>query len=293
MNGQQPNLMQPRSLDLFGQVPVLKADVYAWLLAVPQIDPANPRAFAYVRDYGVIQKITAAKLEGRFDEITAATREGAQYRVVVECDLLAGTTNAFGVGEWEKIQRRDAPLSTRRKAPNRPRAVIRREKVRRRQEIAARKQINSSMLCRLPTAIPPFSVMLEDIGSPAVHPLAKAMGFSVQTAKKWIEADEAPLAVKLALFWITRWGATDINSRAHNDAVMYYGLAKSGARQVTELQGQIEHVERLADFGSANDPLPTVKASPPLRRLVIPQAPPKAAASLTMARSAARTPMAA
>lgn len=279
--------MQPHSLDLFGQVQILKADVYAWLLAVPQIDPANPRAFAYVRDYGVIQKITAAKLEGRFDAITAATRDGAQYRMLVECDLLASSTNAFGVGEWEKIQRRDAPLSTRRKAPNRPKAVIRREKVRRRQEIAARKQINSSMLCRLPTATPSLSAMLADIGSPAVQPLAKAMGFTVPTAKKWIENDDAPLAVKLALFWITQWGAKAIDAQAHNDAVMYYGLAKSSARQVTDLQGQIEHVERLADFGSANDPLPTVKSSQPSRRLVIPPAPQKAAASPQIARLAA------
>lgn len=287
MNGQQSTLMQPRPLDLFGQVQVLKADVYAWLLAVPQIDPSSPRAFTYVRDFGVIQKITAAKLDGRFDDITAAAREGAQYRALVECDLLAGSTNAFGVGEWEKIQRRDAPLSTRRKAPNRPRAVIKRENARKRHEIAARKQINSSMLCRLPTAMPPFSVMLADIGSPAVQPLAKAMGFSVRTAQKWIDADEAPLAVNLALFWLTRWGAMDINAHAHNDAVMYYGLAKTSARQVTDLQGQIEHVERLADFGSANDPLPNVKASPPSRRLVIPPASRAAAASPQIARLAA------
>lgn len=284
MNDQQPTSMQPRILDLFGQVQILKADVYAWLLAVPRIDPASPRAFTYVRDFGVIQKITAAKLDGRFDEITAATRDGAQYRVLVECDLLTGSTNAFGVGEWEVIQRRDAPLSTRRKAPNRPKAVIRRESKRRRQEIEARKQLGASMLCRLPTATPSLSVMLADIGSPAVQPLAKAMGFSVPTAKKWIENDDAPLAVKLALFWITRWGTMAIDAHAHNDAMRYYGLAQSSQRQVTNLQGQIAQVERLADFGSANDPLPTVKSRQPSRRLVIPQAPAEAAASpnLTM-----------
>lgn len=279
MNDQHPASMQPRVLDLFGQVQVLKADVYAWLLAVPQIDPASPRAFTYVRDFGVIQKITAAKLDGRFDQITAPARESAQYRVLVECDLLAGSTNAFGVGEWEKIQRRDAPLSTRRKAPNRPKAVIRREALRRRQEIEARKQLSASMLCRLPTATPSLSVMLADIGSPAAQPLARAMGFSVPTVKKWIENDDAPLAVRLAIFWITRWGTMAIDAQAHNDAVRYYGLAQASQGQVTTLQGRIAQVERLADFGSANDPSPTVKSRQLSRRLVIPQASAVAAAS--------------
>lgn len=293
MNGQHPASMQPRILDLFGQVQILKADVYAWLLAVPQIDPASPRAFTYVRDFGVIQKITAAKVDGRFDEITAASRESAQYRILVECDLLAGSTNAFGVGEWEAIQRRDAPLSNRRKAPNRPKAVIRREALRRRQEIEARKQLSASMLCRIPTAIPPLSAMLADIGSPAAQPLARAMGFSVPTAKKWIENDDAPLAVKLAIFWITRWGTMAIDAQAHNDAVRYYGIAQAGQRQVTDLQEQIAQVERLADFGSANDPLPTVKNRQPSRRLVIPALPQVTAASPNPARLARRSPMAA
>lgn len=287
MNDQHPASMQPRVLDLFGQVQVLKADVYAWLLAVPQIDPASPRAFTYVRDFGVIQKITAAKLDGRFDHITAPARESAQYRVLVECDLLAGSTNAFGVGEWEKIQRRDAPLSTRRKAPNRPKAVIRREALRRRQEIEARKQLSTSMLCRLPTATPSLSVMLADIGSPTAQPLARAMGFSVPTAKKWIENDDAPLAVRLAIFWITRWGTMAIDAQAHNDAVRYYSLAKASQGQVTTLQRRITQVERLADFGSANDPSPTVQSRQPSRRLVIPQAPAPAAASPNSAMLAA------
>lgn len=280
--------MQPNPLDLFGQVQVSKADVYAWLLAVPQIDPASPRAFSYVRDYGVVQKIIAAKLDGRFDQITATTREGAQYRVLVECDLLAGSTNAFGVGEWAEIQRRDAPLSKRLKAPNRPKAVIQREKARARQATAARKKLRASTLCRLPISTPPFSIMLQDIGMPSDAAIAVAMGVTVRTARGWIRDDKAPQAVMLAIFWLTRWGVSTIDTNAHNDAVMYYGLAKSSARQVTDLQGQIEHVERLADFGSANDPLPNVKASTLSHRLVIPQTPKKTTASPKTARLATR-----
>lgn len=258
--------MQPRLLDLFGQVQVTKQDVYAWLLAVPAIDPASPRAASYVRDYGVVQKITRAKLDGSFDTTVLVARASGQYQQLVEQDSIA-SNNAFGVGEWAEIQRRDAPRSKRLKAPNRPKAVIQREKVRARQEIALRKKVKASVLCRLPTSTPPLSIMLQDIGLPNDAALAKAMGVTVRTAQKWIHQDKAPQAVMLAIYWLTRWGVSTIDTNAHNDAVMSYGLAKSRERQVADLQGQIKRVERLADFGSANDPLPTIMAKPPVSRL--------------------------
>lgn len=64
--------MLPPELDLFGQVAISHDDVFAWLRAVPRIDPHGPRAAAYVRSYSVVEKITAAKLTGTFAALTQA-----------------------------------------------------------------------------------------------------------------------------------------------------------------------------------------------------------------------------
>lgn len=56
--------------DLFGDIPVSLAEVRAWLVAVPRIDPDGPRAVEYVRTWHVVEKIQAAKLAGTFEADT-------------------------------------------------------------------------------------------------------------------------------------------------------------------------------------------------------------------------------
>jgi hypothetical protein len=62
--------MTPHPLDLFGDVVITHADVRAWLVAVPRLDPESTRAAHYVRTYGVIDKIRFAKQQGMFDACT-------------------------------------------------------------------------------------------------------------------------------------------------------------------------------------------------------------------------------
>lgn len=64
--------------DLFGEVPITRADVDAWLLAVPRISPHSRRAAWYIRAYDVIGKITRAKIAGEFEQLTAA-RDAPAY----------------------------------------------------------------------------------------------------------------------------------------------------------------------------------------------------------------------
>ena len=63
--------MQPFVYDLFGEIIVTRADIAAWLVSVPRMDPNSPRAAQYVRGWDVVGKVRAAKLAGRFDAITA------------------------------------------------------------------------------------------------------------------------------------------------------------------------------------------------------------------------------
>jgi hypothetical protein len=63
--------MTPFVYDLFGEIIVTRADIAAWLVSVPHIDPDSPRAAAYVRGWDVAGKVRAAKALGTFDAITA------------------------------------------------------------------------------------------------------------------------------------------------------------------------------------------------------------------------------
>ena len=64
------------------------------------------------------------------------------------------------------------------------------------------------MLNRLPTPtqMPPFQTMLDDIGNPTAHALARALDVTPTTVKRWRRAGTAPRPVLLAIFWLTRWG---------------------------------------------------------------------------------------
>lgn len=65
----------PLPLPGFDAPQVTQDDVDRWLIAVPRMDPASPRAAAYVRGYDVAGKIAAAKASGQFERIV----DGRQY----------------------------------------------------------------------------------------------------------------------------------------------------------------------------------------------------------------------
>lgn len=246
--------IEPRALDLFGEVLITKHDVYAWLLAVVDLDPASERAAGYIRNYGVVEKIARAKQEGIFDALTATAQDSARYRELIDhTPTVTSSGNVAGAGEWAALQVK--PLAKPTRAPRRTKEVIESERAQRRREKAIRKQLTLSMLCRLPKWTPSLSAMLEDIGKPRAEHLAMAMNVHADTARRWIREDEAPQAVMLALYWVTRWGASAADANAYNDAAMSASLARSRQQEVTMLQEQVAHIERIADFGSANDPL--------------------------------------
>jgi len=71
--------MVPYPRDLFGEVPVTTHDIDAWLQAVPRIAPGSPRAEHYVKAWGVVDKIKAAKLAGTFDAMTQRQSEPSPH----------------------------------------------------------------------------------------------------------------------------------------------------------------------------------------------------------------------
>ena len=96
--------------------------------------------------------------------------------------------------------------------------------------------------------------MLRDI--PATQQeIARYLGISTRTLRRYITDDQAPRAVLLALFWRTRWGISEIETRAQNDAARYYSWAMTLERENRQLRAKIERLQDMADFGSANRPL--------------------------------------
>jgi hypothetical protein len=111
------------------------------------------------------------------------------------------------------------------------------------------------MLAHAPRVLPPLAVVLADIGNPSTADLAAVLDVDVRTIQRWIADDKMPRAAHLALFWLTRWGRSIVDTRAVNDARLYASLARSRDDELRQLRGQLARLLAIADFGSANDPL--------------------------------------
>lgn len=128
-----------------------------------------------------------------------------------------------------------------------------------------------------PRDTPALSDILDDIGNPAPEALAAALGVHVEDVRRWIEADQAPRLVLAALWWLTSWGRSTVDSHADTVAKHAAAEARILRRQLDEERTRMHRVWRLADFGSANAPTVTaaglggaplaVQPAPQLRRL--------------------------
>ena len=112
------------------------------------------------------------------------------------------------------------------------------------------------MLNRLPKSTPSFQALLEDIGSPSDQAIAKALGVTTRTIKTW-RTKGAPRPVLLSLFWITRWGMSETNAEVLDLSDMHYNLTVAQRLEIKRLHSVIDQLQRIGQFGAANDPLNT------------------------------------
>ncbi|AVS74484.1 hypothetical protein [Paracidovorax cattleyae] len=105
-----------------------------------------------------------------------------------------------------------------------------------------------------PRALPALSQLLPDLGNPSPAELARYLGVSVRTAYGWKALDRAPRAVLLALFWESSYGLSTLDCELHNTAMVWKNLSESQGLEMANLRARIARLERIGDFGCANDP---------------------------------------
>lgn len=142
---------------------------------------------------------------------------------------------------------------------------------------------------------PDLPTMLADLGNPNVRQLGRALGVSPTTAARWIKAGHAPRPAMLALFWLTRWGVSQIHCQAHNDALQqaqiaanYLSQLKEAGAQLMVAQAKLDHLGRIGDFGAANDPMPNVRRHVPALPVIAVPGEPQPAPKATRKKTASQ-----
>ncbi len=109
--------------------------------------------------------------------------------------------------------------------------------------------------------LPPVSLMLDDIPAP-LPVIARHLGITARTLRKYRATDSAPRAVMLALFWETRWGRSAADTEAANAAQVYRGETKALQAHAGRLAGivwRLEHelhqAQKSGHHGAANLPV--------------------------------------
>jgi len=110
-------------------------------------------------------------------------------------------------------------------------------------------------LGRAPRTLPIWHAILDDLGRPQARQIAKVLGVGVRTVHRWNRAGQAPKAACLALFWLTRWGHSQVHCQATNDAILAAQIARNLTDRCAELEIQLAHVLALNEHGAANEPI--------------------------------------
>jgi AcrR family transcriptional regulator len=110
------------------------------------------------------------------------------------------------------------------------------------------------MIALLPRDMPAFETLLDNIGSPHPDRLAAALGVSRRTVYRWFETG-APRLASLAIWPLTRWGASSEATRAQNARDLAEAHARALQREAATLRRRIVYLEKLGTDLASNGPL--------------------------------------
>lgn len=105
-----------------------------------------------------------------------------------------------------------------------------------------------------PRSVPIWPQLMEDLCQPRPTRVARVLGLSERTVRRYNRTGHAPRSVCLAVFWLTSWGHSAINAQAINDAQLAVSYLRALRERVTELEAQVDHLRSIGHFGAANEP---------------------------------------
>ena len=106
-----------------------------------------------------------------------------------------------------------------------------------------------------PRTLPIWQTILDDLGCPPAHRIARTLGVSERTVYRWHHGGQPPRMALLALYWLTRWGRSEVHTRATNDAILAVSYLRSLSDRVRELEVELAYVLSISASGAANGPL--------------------------------------
>lgn len=110
---------------------------------------------------------------------------------------------------------------------------------------------------RFPRQFPSFATLADDVQC-SRSALAKVLDVHPRTLARWIETEAAPRAAVLAVYWLTRWGMSQLDADAYNSATLSAALAASLERELIASQRQVSRLRRALDAA------PTISANSPI-----------------------------
>ena len=116
-------------------------------------------------------------------------------------------------------------------------------------------KFNPYSIQQAPVSLPIWQVILNDLGNPPPKRVARVLGLGLRTIYRYNRTGRAPRAACMALFWLTRWGRSQVYTQAVNDCQAAVGYAEALERENQRLNSELARVLAIGEFGSANDPI--------------------------------------
>jgi hypothetical protein len=98
-----------------------------------------------------------------------------------------------------------------------------------------------------PRTLPLWESILDDLGRPSAARIGRTLDVGASTVYRWNQTGQAPRMACLALFWLTRWGRSEVDCRATNDATMAVALARSLSDERRQLHADLAQLAAERD----------------------------------------------
>ena len=113
-----------------------------------------------------------------------------------------------------------------------------------------------------PRTLPLWHSIIVDLGNPPPSRIANMLGLGRRTVYRYNRTGRAPRHVCLALFWLTRWGRSQVYCQAVNDCQIAVAYANCLEADLARVQVQLAHVLALNATGAANDAVEELSDKP-------------------------------